>query len=63
MWTLVACGRVADGARDELARRLSELLTEPRFGTDHTQLVVGSGPPVAGLHAADGERSLGSATA
>lgn len=50
MWSLVACGRVADGAQEELALRLGELLSAPQYGTDLTQLVIGSGSPVSGLH-------------
>lgn len=50
MWSLVACGRVADGAQEELALRLGELLAAPQYGCDHSQLVIGSGGPASGLH-------------
>jgi hypothetical protein len=50
MWSLVACGRVADGAQDELAARLAELLAAPAFGCDHSSLVIGPGPSVSALH-------------
>ncbi len=50
MWSLVACGQVADGAQDELASRLAALLSAPEFGTGHTSLLIGTGPSASGLH-------------
>lgn len=56
MWTLLACGRLADGAGPRLAAAVAEFLSDPQYGTDLTQLVIGSGSPVSGLHVPAGER-------
>ena len=56
MWCLIACGRVAEDAQEELSRQLRELLATPEFGCDHSQLVIGSGPAASGLHEHGGER-------
>jgi hypothetical protein len=49
-WSLVACGWLPEDARDEFAQRVGTLLAEPKFGCDHTSLVIGQWPAVRDLH-------------
>lgn len=49
-WCVIACGLVPEDARDEFTSRLTALLSEPRYGTGHSELLIGPWPSVAGLH-------------
>ena len=61
MWSFVACGNVDPAAQDELASGLGEFLSDPRFGTGHSSLVIGPGSP-APVHI-PGERACEPAAA
>lgn len=63
MWTFLACGWMDEGAQDEMRLRVGEFFSAPQYGTDLTQLVIGSGSPVSGLHVPADDRDCEPAVA